>query len=311
MTRQITWIASLALAGACGETASVSSTCEPDCRTAEVSLCGTEASVGFIGIGGLHPDAGSGGPTSILGADVLVEIGSPYVAIGKSCEFWSYDAVGPRGEPGGVVYTGHLSPNQASEISAMLKLDTWEALGPVHGRCCVFDFAPSSYHWGSNTLAWVGTPNAAGPPPLPADFPLDLSRLHFELAEVLSELGAPTQGPIRYSAIFAPWLRDQLAENAPAWPLETPIAELAVTEDEAFELQAQGLPPPIHRAEGDDADRLRAIRTAAQNGEFGFLENTGFIPIREPDGSTYILYQRDVGSFESPEGVPARDPVAL
>lgn len=147
--RRMAWMALIVLSGACGETASVDPSCED--------------SVGFIWVGGLHPDAESGATNGFLGTDVLGEIGFGCVAIGQSCEFWSYSAFGPRGEPGGVVYTGKLSDAQAAEIEGILQLDAWEALGPVHGLCCIFDFAPSSYHWGSNTLAWVGTPNAAGP----------------------------------------------------------------------------------------------------------------------------------------------------
>jgi|GEM_PF-4748129 len=143
--RLTAWIAAVVLAGACGETPS------------KVSLCGTDDSVGFIAIVGLAPGQECCPPPSLLGMDVLGEIGSPYIAIGKSCEFWFYSSVGPRGEPEGVVYTGRLSATQASEISEMLQLEAWEALGPVHGVCCVFHFPPSSYHWGSNTVAWAAT----------------------------------------------------------------------------------------------------------------------------------------------------------
>lgn len=253
----------------------------------------------------------SGAQTTFPGDEVMLEIGAPYVAIARSCEFWSYSPLGPEGEPGGVVYTGRLSGTQASEINELLDLNAWNELGPVHGLCCVFDSAPVSYRWGSDTVVWVGTPSSAGPPPLPDGFPVDLSRVHFELNEIFSGLGSPTSGAVRYTAILAPWLSDRHAARAPMWPLEVPISDLAVTDGEVIELQIEGLPPPVYRAEGADAERLRTLRARAQDGEFGSLEGTGFIPIRESDGSTYRLYVRDVGSFEAPEGVPARDPLSL
>lgn len=287
----------VALVGGCGQGS------PPD-----ASLCGAANSLGFIRVGGLLPETGSGAATSFLGSNVLGEIGTTYIAISTSCEFWSYSAFGSRG---GVVRNGVLGAAKVLELSELLRLDTWGTLDSVHGVCCVHHFPPSSYHWGSDTMAWVGTASSAGPPPLPEDFPVDFSSLGSNLRAALEGLGSPAVGPIRYTAILVPSLSDDLVANAPSWPLETPIADLAATIDEVAELRAEGLPPPINRAEGRDADRLREIREAAYDGEFGPLDPTGFIAIREPDGSTYILYLRDVGTFESPEGVPARDPLSL
>jgi len=313
VTRLTLFIAAVALIGACGESPPADSTCESDCRAKEVSVCGADDSVGFIGIGGLAPGqecCARFGPSS-RGIDVLLEIGSVYVAISTSCDFWSYTRFGPNGAPGGVLRTGRLDATQASEVDRLLRLENWAGLGPVHGICCVFDGGVSSYHWGSRTTAWVGTPDAVGPPPLPEDFPSTPATLFSELREFLSSLGAPSGGAVRYSAVVVTDFSDRVFERAPPWPLETLIVELAATEDEIIELEIQGLRPPVHRAEGEQADGLRAIRTAARNGDFGSLDGLGFIPIQEPDGSRYFLYVRDVGSFESPEGVPGRDPLNL
>ena len=284
----------------CAESASSSS---------PVTVCGTATAPGFIGIEGIAPATPSGSAPHNPGAEVLAEIGSTYVAIGSSCDFWSYSAIGPTGNAGGVLYQGRLTPEQVADVDALLRLESWTDVGPVHGICCVFDFAPSSYHWGTRTLGWFGTPDLVGPPPLPEGFPHDPTTLHSDLHGVLSTFGAPAAGPVRYTAIE---LVDPGPESvyleAPSWPLEIPISELSVTEDELF----GELPAPVHRADGEAAVRLRELRAAAIGGDFGNLERRGaFTPIQEPDGSQYKLYLRDVGSIEAPEGVPKRDPLAL
>lgn len=96
-----------------------------------MSPCDTDDSVGFIAKGGLAPGQECCAAPTFLCTGVLGEIGFSYLATGKFCEFWSYSSFVPRGEPERVVYTGRLSEIQVSEISEMLQLEAWEALGEV------------------------------------------------------------------------------------------------------------------------------------------------------------------------------------
>lgn len=314
MIRGGRWVPVFLLACACQGAAGKGSECGSDCSEVDpptATLCGSDDSLGFIGVQGLGPSNASGAVSSVFGADVLTEIGYTYVAISKSCAFWSYRHLGPNGIPGGVLYSGQLSEPEAKEIGDMLRLEAWENLGPTHGICCVFDYTPSSYHWGARTLHWIGTPDSVGPPALPSRFPVDPARVHLELAQFLSELGEPSDGAVRYTVMFLPDAIGYVFSLAPIWPLDTPISEVAITDGEVFEAMSQGIAPPVHRAEGEDADKLRALRGAARAGEFGGLQGLGSIPIEEPDGSRYFLFVRDVGAFETPEGVPERDPSTL
>lgn len=56
----------------------------------------------------------------------------------------------------------------------------------------------------------------------------------------------------------------------------------------------------VQTAEGEDANRLRAIRTAFFNG----MSSAAFIPIEQPDRSRYTLQARDVVQFETADGEP-------
>ncbi|MEM8610206.1 MAG: hypothetical protein AAGF92_24165 [Myxococcota bacterium] len=177
----------------------------------------------------------------------------------------------------------------------------------------VFDAPAFSYHWGARTLAWVLSPEFPGPPPLPADFPTDnLTTIFLDLVEVLSELGSPSDGPVRFTLVsVSDEFPDSVFEFAPPWPTGSAAADLAIDRDSIIELAMLGERPPVYRAEGQWAEELRLIRTKAQEGDFGNLDFLGYIPIRDPDGSRYLLFVRDVGEIESPEGVPLRDPFAL
>ncbi len=69
----------------------------------------------------------------------------------------------------------------------------------------------------------------------------------------------------------------------------------------------QGEPGPlgliVQTADGEDARRLRALRTALLDGEFG-VSHASFTPIVQPDGLRYALNVRDVVEFETADGEP-------
>ncbi|MGB5813102.1 MAG: hypothetical protein WBG86_21390 [Polyangiales bacterium] len=296
---RVALVGAIALVSACGEAAPDAPFVnepipEHDPASAAISLCGADDSVGFIAT------SGGGGPI-LPGSEVLAEIGFARVAISTSCEFWTYTWTGPRGGPGGFLRTGQLTETQVDEIEQRLQLDSWATLEPRHGTCCYADSGVVSYYWGTDWVSWEMLGNS---PPLPDNFQVDLPGVLGELLDFLAGEGALASGPVRYVVLSLEGTVDSAFARAPPWPLERSIAEVA------SDLTFGGIANPVFRAEGEDAVKLRAIRAAAATGAFGSIHG-GTIPIQQPDGSSYHLFIRDIAAFESPEGTPTLDPLAL
>ncbi len=225
---------------------------------------------------------------------VLAELGSNYVVVDPSCRFTVYDAT--DGHIGAAV-EGQLTDDQAAELSAFLALQEWEGLEDFYGLT-VCDGSNFRFAWGDRTLALA--PACGATAEQPEAFRHQLTTLSRDLASRLRPLGEPVSGPVRYllgRGNESP-LVDAGFEGAPAWPLEIPPESV---------LLDQGEPGPlgliVQTADGEDARRLRALRTALLDGEFG-VSHASFTPIVQPDGSRYALNVRDVVEFETADGEP-------
>ncbi|MEM8610205.1 MAG: hypothetical protein AAGF92_24160 [Myxococcota bacterium] len=253
--------------------------------SAPLRVCG-DGGIGFVGqIAGGNQDI-----------DVYRELGFVFVAIDPACRFVATESV-----PGhlGTAFVGTLTAAQAAEVSAFLALDQWEELDPVYGAA-VCGGSSARYAVGEQIFEVVPSCGAVAFPGPPNDFPHSLARLASELASMLRDLGTPATGDVRYQL-----LRERAGGNPPpafnagaaTWPLDVPIDSLSVP---PIDGSANRL-SPVWTATGEDADKLRAVRVAFLEGEFGF-DHEGAMPLADTDGSRFYLFVRDVIEFESASG---------
>ena len=224
---------------------------------------------------------------------VFAELGSFYGVIDPSCRFTVFDAAS---EYQGEAVEGRLTDEQAAELATFLGLQEWEGFEAIYGLS-ICDGGSARFAWGERVLDLIPSCGAsAGPPASVLD---KLRTVPRELASRLRPLGEPSSGPVRYllgRGNESP-LVDRGYEGAPEWPLDISPESVIRSQGE------RGLGVIVQTADGEDARRLRALRTAFLDGAFG-VRNGSFIPIVQPDGSRYDLQVRDVVEFETAEGEP-------
>ena len=224
---------------------------------------------------------GGGGPAA-PGQAMLSENGWEFLLVDGSCVGWVLHG---SGEP--LVRT-LLSADDERQLGAALGLSTWSAIVPTTGGCA--DGPTSSYRFGEQRLTGSGCGGDmhSAWAELNAAFSAQLERL--------ATLGQPWRGDLHYVVLPEQSQNDPRA--AVPWPLDTALSAVAIPEDQLFNYHA-GM---SHRATGDDATKLRAIRTTSNMPSSDGLTHD-FTRVTDAGAANYQLYVRDALPFEQDNGL--------
>lgn len=248
-----------------------------DVSRAEVSVCG-EGGVGFAA----HRQSYCCGLLDV-GDTLALELGQ-FVTVDTDCRFVVSEA---HDGSLGTAFGGHLTPEQAEELSQTLALHELADLAPQYAIESNLPLATNRFAWGSHRIEVVGV----APEDLPDDLSARLNQLASDSASLLKSWGTPIRGPVRYMVTGGPMPASGQAEASTIqWPLAIPLEELA--------LPAQGDGSPrLWLATGDDAAALKVLR-AAWLEERGNRNVTRQISITQSNGQTFTITMRDVVEFE-------------
>ncbi len=111
----------------------------------------------------------------------------------------------------------------------------------------------------------------------------------------------PWAGEGRYLLVESDRIGDAVFENAPSWPLADAASSVATTRTSA-EAEAGALTSLTRLVSGEDAEKLRALRTSFEASGIGTRFGIDFIPIEEANGKRYELMFRDALPIENSDG---------
>jgi hypothetical protein len=230
---------------------------------------------------------GGGGP-STAGISMLAENGWQFLLVDGSCHAWTLAA---HTEP---LRQVTLSREREEALSRALRLSEWNTFTGLHQGSCP-DAPGVSYRFDQVRLSGGTCGLRAGDPlaEVNAAFFAQLKQLYAE--------ATPSSGNVRYLLIRG-------EENAPGdnrapilWPLAVNPELVSITRDEAF----QFMPGRSQLATGDDASKLRAIRSTHPSTASSPVPAS--TPIISADGVRFMLYVRDAVPFEAENGIIPND----
>jgi hypothetical protein len=213
---------------------------------------------------------------------MLAENGWEFLLVEGSCVAW---ALPGSGEP--LVRT-LLSTDDERQLVASLQLSTWSTIVPTIGGC--FDGPTNSYRFGEQRLTGSGCGGEGH------SAWSDLNAAFSAQVERLASLGQPWGGDLRYLVLPEQSQNDPRA--AVPWPLASSLGAVALPEDQLFNYRA-GM---SRRATGDDATKLRAIRTTSNTPSSDGLTHD-FTRVTDASGTNYQLYLRDALPLEQDNGL--------
>jgi hypothetical protein len=230
----------------------------------------------------------SGGGNASEGQKVLSGNGWEFLIVDGTCHAWvlqtEYDPVREL----------QLSRNQERNLSLALDLADWSKLPTqTYGVCN--DGPNITYRFDRTRFSAPGC-GAEGP----------IKALNVALDAQIAQLSAtatPLSGDLRYQVFQND---DSLAQDhrAPVpWPLAVPLETISIARDDLSHFMSG----QTQVATGDDAAKLRAIRTTRANGTVGdgrVLEST---PVVGSDGIPTALYVRDATPFDGADGLITGD----
>lgn len=224
-----------------------------------------------------------GGPIA-PGTAMLADNGWQFLLVEGSCVAWILKS---NNEP---LRTITLSREREQRLADSLKVSQWSRIQVMPFGGCL-DAPGISYRFGQSRIAGA----VCG---LRPDDPLNEINEAFrtELTE-LSAAASTLSGDVRYLIIADSGFRGGDNRAPVPWPLDLPIAPLALANGDRYS------PGDSRLATGTDASRLRAIRTTALNGSAGNGTVFDYTPVKAADGSLYQLYVRDAVPLESPNGL--------
>jgi hypothetical protein len=235
--------------------------------------------------------AASGGGGQITGgARMLSENGWQFLIVDGTCHAWVLER---EMDP---VLELVLSHDQERALSQDLHLADWSNLTGDHNGTCA-DASGTTYRF--DRIRMSGS--ACG---LPGNDPFVAITVGFDAQiKSLSAAATPLSGDLRY--LVVPGDNSLMFDNRSpvAWPLAVPLESVWLSSDDP-RLASNG---QSHRATGDDAALLRAIRTTQANGKRGdgtILEST---PVVGANGVPAALYMRDATPFEAENGLITGD----
>lgn len=220
-----------------------------------------------------------------IGSEILIETGHAFLRITPDCTFFL------KSSSYAETFEGQLTSSQSEQLAHNLRLNDWPS-GAAMYSTSMCDGPVEKYRLNDSRLTVTSVchgPNTSE----------GVSWLRTAVRDALPELtsfGTVRVSALRYAVVAEdPELHAGLPQyrNAPAWPLATPIAEVA----QAFDSSTRGIGRQV---EGDDAEALAALDRAHRVGEIGrpwFV----FVPINE-NGKLYRLYVRAALPFEDEVG---------
>ncbi len=225
---------------------------------------------------------GGGGPAA-PGEVMLSENGWRFLLVDGTCQAWVLE------NSNGPLVRTDLSSDDEAQLATALKLSTWKGITPPLGGCP--DAPGTSFRFGEQRLSGsvCGSDPASGWAQL--NVAADAQLAH------LAASGTAWAGDVRYLVL------QESSPNDPRppvdWPLATSLATVALGPDQAFSYRSGG----SLRATGDDASKLRAIRTTAASASSTYGVTYEFTRVTDADGGTYQLYVRDALPFEQDNGL--------
>lgn len=152
---------------------------------------------------------------------------------------------------------------------------------------------------------------SCGPDPSETAWQKSLFDHYAKAIRECAEGRTPWEGDGRYLLVADDQGRDQVFAGAPSWPLASDPLAVAVTRG-AAEGASGELASLTHHVSGDDAKKLRALRTTFEGSGLGPRQGIDFIPIQQADGTRYQLMFRDALPFEDDKGqLRSREDAAL
>ncbi|HEY8927176.1 MAG TPA: hypothetical protein VIU64_22490 [Polyangia bacterium] len=213
---------------------------------------------------------------------MLGENGWEFLLVDGGCVGWVLPS---SGQP--LVRTV-LSADDERQLATSLKLSTWSAIVPPADGCA--DGPTNSFRFGEQRLIGSGCGSDAQSTwgQLNAAFSAQLERL--------ASLGQLWGGDLHY--LVLPEQNQTDPRPAVPWPLDTALSTVALPEDQLFNYH----PGMSQRATGDDATKLRAIRTTSNIPSSDGLTHD-FTRITDGSRTNYQLYIRDALPLEQENGL--------
>ncbi len=252
---------------------------------AQVDLCDGSQNVRFA--------AQYGGTGTVkYGSQLLYENGLYFLAIDGQCRYWSQNSLFRE------VYTGVLTKEQANDVANRLRLSSW-GLYVGHYQTGWCDGPWARFRLDSEVIslgsACNGLHSSGG-----------IQWLRDEFMSINNEFvlsGSPAETPARFTLVAA---TDQLISwppyrNAPLWSLSAPIADLALTPEEATEYEYLPVSERSHVFDADEARVLWEYAAMYRRGEIG-VDYAQLIPLRDADDNLYELFLRGTVPFEDENG---------
>jgi hypothetical protein len=244
---------------------------------ARVEICngGSEIRLAF--------QVGGGGPAR-AGEAMLAENGWQFLLVDGNCVAWVSES---SSDP---LVRAVLSADDAAQLSATLKVSTWNQITPAVGGCP--DAPGYGFRFGEQRLSGASPCGAAT-----RSAWSDLIAAAGEQLHHVAQLGQSWDGDLRYLVLE----EDNRTDSRPAvsWPLGTAVETLALAAEQSFNHRPGG----SRRATGEDAAKLRAIRTTAASATSIYGIGYDFTRVMDANGGTYQLYIRDALPFEGDDGL--------
>lgn len=212
-----------------------------------------------------------------VGQAVLLERGGMNLYVDGQCRAWV------RANEWAELRALKLSDEDARKLGQALMLTTWSSLEQKY--CIdVTDLGPLAFYFAPKLVVISGCNTLPEPP-------FDVWKAMRAEITALSQRAAPvTGGSVRYLLETVANAAPETARGGAPWPLDNL--------EDAARLNPDDRLPMIQNAEGEAADKLRALRKRYIDGEIGSYPLSG-IPIVQADGRTFMLYVRDVSSWEN------------
>jgi hypothetical protein len=230
----------------------------------------------------------SGGGQASEGQIVLSENGWEFLIVDGTCHAWVLQSESDS------LRELQLSRDQERLLSIALDIADWSNL-PTQTFGVCNDGPNITYRFDSTRFSAPGC--GAEDPVKSINAALD------QQVAQLSAIATPMSGDLRYQVFQND---DSLTQDhrAPVtWPLAVPLETVSIPREALVNL----VPGQTQLATGDDAAKLRAIRTTRANGTLAdgrVLEST---PVVGSDGIPSALYVRDATPFDDAKGVITGD----
>jgi len=226
---------------------------------------------------------GGGGPAA-AGQSMLAENGWQFLLVDGTCVAWVLEDSNNR------LIRTVLSSDDEAKLAVALQLSDWNRITPATGGCP--DAPGYSFRFGDQRLSGGDPCGVSG-----RNVWTELIAAAAEQLHHLAAAGEPWAGDLRYLAIQEETRND--SRPAVGWPLTTSLETIALSPEQAFSYRPGG----SRRATGDDASKLRAIRTTAASAMSSYGVSYDFTRLAGEDGKTYQLYVRDALPFEGDDGL--------